>query len=197
MVETANLLNVRTLHESRETRTTRQFLRVIIQLLKPNYNVTPSQLVPAVRNHVEGEREFVTLKWGLVPSWAKPSIGYKMINARIETLTTKPSFRTAVRRRRCLILAGGWYEWKREGKAKQPYYFRMKKEQPFMFAGMWESWASKKETIELCTIITMPANDFMSQYHHRMPYVLPREFYDMWLDHGEESRALDLTRIPL
>ena len=130
-----------------------EFLRIIIiPFLKPNYNVAPSQLVPAVRNHAEGGREFVTLKWGLVPSWAKnPNIGYKMINARAETVAEKPSFRKSFKHQRCLILADGFYEWKREGK-KQPYYFRMKNEQPFMFAGLWESWESEKQRIGSWTI---------------------------------------------
>ena len=154
--------------------------------LKPRYNIAPGQMVPAVRNHAEGGREFVMLKWGLIPSWAKdPSIGYKMINARTETVAEKPSFRKSFKHQRCLILADGFYEWKREGKAKQPYYIHFKDSRPCAFAGLWERWEDKQKAdtvIESCTIITCGANQVMEPIHHRMPVILEEKDYDVWLD---------------
>ena len=168
-----------------------EFLRVLIPHLKPNYNVAPSQMVPAVRNHAEGGREFVMLKWGLIPPWAKdPSIGYKMINARAETVAEKPSFRKSFKHQRCLILADGFYEWKREGKAKQPYYIHFTDHRPFAFAGLWERWEDKQKddnVIESCAIITCSANKTMEPIHHRMPVILDEKTYDIWLDPGVQD----------
>jgi putative SOS response-associated peptidase YedK len=114
----------------------------VLPPLSPRYNISPSQLVACVRTNPESnERECVDLQWGLVPSWAKdPSIGNKMINARAETVAEKPSFRKAFKQQRCLVLADGFYEWKREGKTKQPYYIRLKGGRLFAFAGLWERW---------------------------------------------------------
>lgn len=167
-----------------------ELLKAIIVHLdqKPRYNITPSQMVACVRNAADnGHREAVMLKWGLIPSWAKdPSIGYKMINARAETVAEKPSFRKAFKHQRCLILADGFYEWKREGKTKQPFYVRFKDSRPFAFAGLWESWkdTSKEDSqpIESCTIITTTANELMEPIHHRMPVILDDKSYDVWLD---------------
>ena len=156
--------------------------------LTPRYNIAPSQLVACVWQAVEnGHREAVMLKWGLVPSWAKdPNIGYKMINARAETVAEKPSFRKAFKRQRCLVLADGFYEWKREGKAKQPYYIHFKDSQPFAFAGLWEHWQDKTKEdstpIESCTIITTGANELMEPIHHRMPVILQEKSIEVWLD---------------
>ena len=156
--------------------------------LKPRFNIAPSQMVPCVRQPQEtGHRETVMLKWGLIPSWAKdPSIGYKMINARAETVAEKPSFRKAFKRQRCLLLADGFYEWKREGKAKQPYYIHFKDSRPFAFAGLWERWkdTTKEDStsIESCTIITTGANELMEPIHHRMPVILDENSIEMWLN---------------
>jgi putative SOS response-associated peptidase YedK len=149
--------------------------------ITPNYNVAPTQEVAAV---VEGDekRKLEMFHWGLIPSWAKdPSIGNKMINARAETVSEKPSFRSAFKKRRCLILADGFYEWQKTDDGKQPYHIKMQDDSPFAFAGLWEIWKDEEE-IRSCTIITTAANDLMGEIHHRMPVILPPEDYDMWLD---------------
>ena len=182
-----------------------ELLKVIAVHLdtKPRYNVAPSQMVACVRNAPEnGHREAVMLKWGLIPSWAKePSIGYKMINARAETVAEKPSFRKAFKRQRCLILADGFYEWKREGKAKQPYYIRLKDSRLFAFAGLWERWKDKtsedNHPIESCTIITTTANELMASIHQRMPVILHEQDFDVWLDaHIQDSTILNALLRP-
>ena len=177
-----------------------EVLKAVIQCdLKPRYNIAPSQMVACVRHAPENEhRECVLLKWGLIPSWAKdPSIGYKMINARAETVADKPSFRKAFKHQRCLVIADGFYEWKREGKAKQPYYIRFKDSRPFAFAGLWESWKDKSKEdspkIDSCTIITTEANEFMESIHHRMPVILDPQNYDAWLDPALQDPALLTT----
>ncbi|MDH5427080.1 MAG: SOS response-associated peptidase [Nitrospirota bacterium] len=150
----------------------------------PRYNIAPSQMIACVRTNPESqENECVELKWGLVPSWAKdPSIGHKMINARAETVAEKPSFRKAFQQRRCLILADGFYEWKREGKAKQPYYIHFADNRPFAFAGLWERWGKDgNPSLESCAIITTGPNALMASIHHRMPVILHPKDYASWL----------------
>ncbi len=121
--------------------------------------------------------------WGLVPRWADdPAIGNRLINARAETAATKPSFRDAFRRRRCLIPADGFYEWKRQGGGKQPYYIRLEDDRPFAFAGLWERWEKAGAVIESCTILTTDANELLMPLHNRMPAILDREQFDRWLD---------------
>jgi putative SOS response-associated peptidase YedK len=150
--------------------------------ITPNYNIAPTQEVAAVVEE-EDKRKLEMLHWGLIPSWAKdPAIGNKMINARAETVSEKPSFRSAFKKRRCLILADGFYEWKKTDDGKQPYHVKMEDGSPFAFAGLWESWGKNGEEIHSCTIITTEANDLMSEIHHRMPVILPPEDYAMWLD---------------
>ena len=152
--------------------------------LAPRYNIAPSQLVACVRTNPDtSEREWVELKWGLVPSWANdPSVGHKLINARGETVDEKPSFRKAFKQQRCLILADGFYEWKREGKTKQPYYISLKDNRLFAFAGLWERWEKEDPAIESCSLITIHANNLMEPIHHRMPVILPEQVYASWLD---------------
>ncbi len=154
-------------------------------LFKPRYNIAPMQIVPIVRDSVS-ERIISELKWGLVPSWAKDSeMGNRMINARAETLTEKPSFREAFRKRRCLIPTSGFYEWKKTGSgAKQPFYFYLKEKDVFGFAGLWEEWLDKEsgELLETFTIITTEANDILKPVHDRMPVIIKAENYDEWLD---------------
>jgi putative SOS response-associated peptidase YedK len=164
-----------------------------IPLWQPRYNVAPTQVVPtisALRNS-EGtvatsgvDRQFKLLRWGLIPSWAKDlSIGAKLINARAETLQEKPSFRDAFKRRRCLIVADGFYEWKKQAGKKQPFYFRLENGEPFAFAGLWDRWhSSEGDVLETCTIITTNANELAATVHNRMPVILPPEHYDRWLD---------------
>ena len=120
----------------------------------PSYNVAPTQVVAAVRS-VDDRRELVLLRWGLVPGWAPDlAIGNKMINACADTVAEKPAYRNAFKMRRCLILADGFYEWRKDGKAKQPYYIHLKDGRPFCFAGLWEHWSKSEKPIETCTIIT-------------------------------------------
>ena len=123
------------------------------------------------------------MRWGLIPRWAKDAaIGHRLINARSETAHQKPSFRNALRYRRCLIPANGFFEWKREGKGTQPYFIRRKDQEPLALAGLWEGWKGPDGLIESCTILTTAANDLIAQIHDRMPVILPPEVYDLWLD---------------
>lgn len=159
--------------------------------LAARVNIAPSQEVAAVRLE-EGEvgaRHFVSLRWGLIPSWApsgakEPGIGNRTINARAETITEKPAFRAAFRRRRCLIPADGFYEWKSERGRKQPYRITLMDGAPFAFAGLWERWEGPggDAGIESCTIVTTEANARLRAVHHRMPVILAPEAYDLWLD---------------
>jgi putative SOS response-associated peptidase YedK len=129
------------------------------------------------------------LRWGLVPFWAKdPSIGNRMINARAETVAEKPAYRAAYRRRRCLVLADGFYEWHKEGNGKTPYFISVANGAPFAFAALWENWQSKdsEESIQSATLITTAANDFLSSLHHRMPVILGPEIAERWLAGDDE-----------
>lgn len=151
----------------------------------PRFNIAPTQTVAAVRAASGGEsRELVSLSWGLIPSWAKDArIANKLINARGETLSEKPSFRDAFKHRRCLIVADGFFEWDKKGQTKRPYYFRLKDERPFAFAGLWERWANHDgEAVETCAIITTTPNELLARVHDRMPVILPPEAHDVWLD---------------
>ena len=147
---------------------------------QPRYNIAPTQSIPTI---VE-PHHFKLLRWGLIPSWAKDStIGTKLINARAETVSEKPSFRDAFKRRRCLIVADGYYEWKKQSGKKQPFYFQLEHHEPFAFAGLWERWNSPEgEPIETCTIITTEANELAATVHDRMPVILSASQYDRWLD---------------
>jgi len=123
------------------------------------------------------------LRWGLIPSWADDvKIGNRLINARLETVAEKPSFREAVKRRRCLILADGFYEWKTAGHRKLPYYIRRRDRNPFAFAGLWERWQSNTEMVESCTILTTQANELLQPLHHRMPVMFEATQFAAWLD---------------
>ena len=158
--------------------------------LAPRYNIAPSQRIACVRTSPQSTtRECVDLKWGLVPSWAKdPSIGNKMINARAETVAEKPSFRKAFKQQRCMVLADGFYEWKREGNAKQPYYIRFKDQRPFCFAGLWERWENGTDgPLETCAMLTIGPNAVMEPIHHRMPVILQEHDYETWLDQNIQN----------
>ena len=154
--------------------------------LAPRYNIAPTQPVAAVLTS-DGGRKLELLRWGLIPSWASdPKIGNRMINARGETLAQKPSFRTALKKRRCLIVADGFYEWKKEGKTKTPMFIQLKDGRPFAFAGLWEAWKSPDDTwIKSCAIITTEPNSLMEKIHDRMPVILPPKAYGLWLTPGE------------
>ena len=155
--------------------------------LGPRYNIAPTQNVPVVANNGRNTVEF--FRWGLVPHWAKETkIGNRMINARSETLAEKPSFRAAYRRRRCLVLADGFYEWRKETRAgKTPMYVRLQSGVPFAFAGLWETWHSPNdETWLTCTIITTTPNSLLENIHNRMPVILKPDAYEQWLDVTEQ-----------
>lgn len=170
--------------------------------LEPRFNVAPSQPVPVVRLRAEGpaaRRELVQLSWGLVPYWAAdPAVGRRLINARAETAAEKPAFRAAMRRRRCLVAADGFYEWRRTGPRKQPYFIRFRDDRPFGFAGLWESWEGPDHaTVESCTLLTTEPNALLRPIHNRMPVILPPEAYAAWLDPAvEDPRVLAPLLVP-
>jgi putative SOS response-associated peptidase YedK len=152
--------------------------------LKPRFNIAPTQTIPIIRSTRDGARECPMVRWGLVPSWAKDEkIGARMINARGETVAEKPSFRAAVKSRRCLVPADGFYEWVRTESGKQPHFIHFADARPFAFAGLWERWhKSEGEPLDTCTIITTTPNDLISDLHDRMPAILPHTLYNEWLE---------------
>lgn len=161
----------------------------------PRYNIAPTQPVAAVRLGEDGKRAFTFFHWGLIPSWAKDiKIGSRMINARSETVTEKPSFRTAFKRRRCLIPADGFYEWQKQGNGKQPMFIRSTEERPFALAGLWEVWRDPDgSALQSCTILTTAPNELMASIHNRMPVIVEPEDYDLWLNpepHPEQGLHL-------
>ncbi len=153
----------------------------------PRYNIAPTQPVAAIILNEGAQRELTHFQWGLIPSWSKdPAMGSRMINARAETIREKPAFRAALKRRRCLIPANGFYEWQKTGSAKTPMYITMKDGSPFAIAGLWEQWQSPQEdVIRSCTLITTTPNSMMEKIHDRMPAILNPKDYDRWLAPGE------------
>lgn len=165
--------------------------------IEKRYNIAPTQYVAAIREDQAGTRELAMLRWGLVPSWAKdPAIGNRMINARAETVAEKPSYRSAYKHRRCAILANGFYEWRKEGNGKTPWFITTEDDSPFAFAGLWESWSDKEtgETMQTTTIITADANEFMSSLHHRMPVILQPVAADRWFS-GDNELIHEVAKI--
>jgi putative SOS response-associated peptidase YedK len=162
---------------------------------RERYNLAPSQEVLTVVQPAEGAREIRRMRWGLIPAWAKdPAIGNQLINARAETVATKPAFRAALRERRCLIVTDGFYEWQARGRRKEPWCIRMQDGRPFAFAGLWERWTDPEgRAIESCTIITTAPNALIKRFHHRMPVILAPRDYDLWLD----VRIRDVDRLLL
>jgi putative SOS response-associated peptidase YedK len=153
----------------------------------PRYNISPTQPVPVIRqNPKEPVRELSLMKWGLIPSWAKDSsVAASMINARSETVHEKPAFRDALKSRRCLIPADGFYEWVRTAKAKQPYCFEVNGGELFAFAGLWDGWKDPNGNwLKTCSILTTTPNAVTSAVHDRMPVILNPDDYDLWLDPG-------------
>ncbi len=148
----------------------------------PRYNIAPTQTVIVVSD--DGTRHFTQMRWGLIPTWAKDqAIGNRMLNARAETVATKPAFRAALRKRRCLIPADGFYEWHQRGRGKQPFRIVLKSQEPFGFAGLWETWTPPEgKEIRTCTIITTEANELLKPIHDRMPVILTRQAEAIWLD---------------
>jgi putative SOS response-associated peptidase YedK len=162
-------------------------------LIEPRYNIAPTQFVPVVRLDAQHARQLAMLYWGLVPHWAREkSIGARMINARAETLAEKPSFRTAWRKRRCLVLASGYYEWQDSAAGKQPHFIRRVNSEPFAMAGLWESWLEQPgaEALQSCTIITTEAGGALAQIHHRAPVLIQPSDYERWLDAATDVTTL-------
>ena len=157
--------------------------------LIPRYNIAPSQEVAVIIQEKGAQPAIELLKWGLVPSWAKdPAIGNSMINARAETLAIKPSFRGPLRKQRCLIPADGFYEWKKEGRSKTPYYIHLKSGQPFAFAGLWSHWRGPDgRELRSFTIITTGPNDLIRSIHDRMPVILSEDAEKYWLDPAQDN----------
>ena len=160
----------------------------------PGYNIAPTESVITVRK-VEC-REAAFMKWGLIPFWAKdPKIGARMINARAETVAEKPAFRNALRRRRCLVLADGYYEWQKTPVGKRPFRIIMKSGEPLAMAGLWETWKNPQgDVVPSCTIITTAANEYLAPIHNRMPVILTREMEETWLAPSIEE-ASDLAHL--
>lgn len=160
--------------------------------MRPRYNIAPTQEVAVVRrNRSTGKRQADLLKWGLVPSWASdPSIGNRMINARAETAAEKPSFRSAFKKQRCLVVADGYYEWKKlaDG-SKQPFFIRLEGGRPFGIAGLWEHWEKEAPSIDSCTLLTTSPNEAAGAIHDRMPVILDPKDYDLWLDPKVSDRG--------
>lgn len=162
------------------------------------YNIAPSQLVPVIRRSGAGTgggvpgRELALVRWGLIPGWAKDAaIGHRLINARGDTVAVKPAFRDGFAKRRCLVIADGFFEWRRTGGRKHPYLIRLASRRPFGFAGLWSLWHDPAgRPVESCTIITTEPNDLCRTLHHRMPVILRPEDFDRWLDPGRGGADL-------
>lgn len=171
--------------------------------LRARYNIAPSQDILAIFEDSDGERVAKNFRWGLVPSWAKdPKIGYKLTNARSETARSKPSFRSAFKKRRLLVPMDGFYEWVRDGKTKLPYYIHGTVDEPLAIAGLWEFWRNpvdEEEEVFSATMLTTSPNELMANIHNRMPVILPKSKWDRWLDtsltDGDEIETF-LTQFP-
>jgi putative SOS response-associated peptidase YedK len=163
-----------------------------------SWNIAPSQDVWAIRfNQKKAQRSLDALRWGLIPYWAKdPKIGYRTINARMESVDTAPSFREAFKKRRCLIPADGFYEWKKVPVGKIPYSIGMKNDSAFVFAGLWEGWKdpSTDEWLRTCTIITGEPNELVAEVHARMPVILPEEDHAKWLSEAQDGDLKELLK---
>lgn len=164
--------------------------------LQPSFNVAPTHPVAVILN--SGAKRLVSMRWGLVPYWATdPKIASKLINARAESLTAKAAFKEAFKKRRCLVIADGFFEWQKQGTTKTPLFIHLKPERPFAFAGLYETWTPPLgDPLVTCTIITTEPNDLVRPIHNRMPVILPKASEDFWLDSSVEdhTRLLDLLR---
>ena len=162
-------------------------------LLRPRYNAAPTDLLPVIRV-VDHKRVLRPLRWGLIPFWAKDeTIGSRMINARSESAFEKPAFRDALENRRCLVVTDGFYEWRREGKVKQPYLFQLEDGHPFAFAGLWARWKGSAGPIDTFTVLTQDANEVVAPFHDRMPVILDPADHQAWLD--PEHKGVDLESL--
>jgi putative SOS response-associated peptidase YedK len=163
----------------------------------PRYNVAPTEPVPIVRQERE-RRHFALVRWGLIPSWVKDPRAFPLlINVRGESVLDKPAFRAAMRYRRCLFPADGFYEWRREGKRRVPFFVRPRRDGPIAFAGLWETWSGPNgEELESAAIVTTQANRTLAAIHERMPVVVPREAFDLWLDPAVDAKAAAAVLAP-
>ncbi len=165
----------------------------------PRWNISPGTEIPVIRLSPEGRRVLHLLRWGLVPNWAKDaSIGRRLNNARAETVAEKPAFREAYRRRRCLIPANGFYEWKTLDKGKQPYYISLRTGQPLAMGGLWEAWRTPDGgVLHTCAIVTTGANSLIAAIHDRMPVIIGPEHWQTWLSGRPEAAAALLSPFPV
>jgi putative SOS response-associated peptidase YedK len=158
--------------------------------LAPSYNIAPSQNIAVVRK-IDDQLKISTMRWGLIPFWMKElPKSNNLINARSETVASKPSFRSAYKKRRCLIPADGFYEWRKVNDSKQPFYIQLKNKDIFTFAGLWEQWQGDGQTIESCTILTTNANHDMQPIHQRMPVIIDPNQYQDWFDNSDPQELL-------
>ena len=158
--------------------------------LMPRYNITPGQFLPGILLREGEELEWAILRWGLIPSWAKPDkIPDRTFNARSETAASKPTFRTAYKKRRCVLPVSGYYEWTGPKGSKQPYYFYNRNQSPVLLAGLWETWRHEDNIVESCTILTTESDDHLSKYHHRMPVFLEPEDITNWITSDPQHAA--------
>src|SRR5262245_4917911 len=163
----------------------------------PRYNIAPTQEASIVALGEAGSPEHKLARWGLIPVWAKSEpLGISMITARSETVATKPSFRTAYQKRRCLVLADGFYEWQKRPEGKQPIYIRMREGAPFAFGGLWEEWRGDERMVESFYIVSTRPNELCATVHDRMPLILREEDFAAWLDAGTSQRAVDALLRP-
>lgn len=164
----------------------------------PRVRIPPGTDIPTIRQSPEGKRVLHLLRWSLVPHWTKdPSIGSKLNNARGQTVAEKPSFREAFKRRRYLVPASGFYEWKMEGKLKQPYYISLASQEPMAMAGVWESWTAPDGSIlHMVCIVTTSANALMAPIHDRMPVIITPEQWQAWLNEPETAKDLVAAGVP-
>lgn len=174
--------------------------------LEPRFNLAPTQQAPVVRRGDDGARHLALLRWGLIPHWAKDmKIGARLINARAETAATAPAFRDSARRRRCLVVADGFFEWQKQGKAKQPFLIGRRDNRPMAFAGLWSAWTDPQGAqLETFTIITTAADAMMAAIHDRMPLILPPAAWPAWLDPSpidiaalEPADGDEMTAVPI
>src|SRR4029453_16958807 len=184
-----------TLQQTTQDLLARFAVQLAVFEVEPRYNIAPSQEVAVVRG--DGQRRLEALKWGLIPFWAKDLKKLKpMINARMETLVEKPTFKASLTRRRCLIPADGFFEWKSEGDAKVPLHIRMRDKSLFAFAGLFDQWKTPEgEVLETCTIITVPADGWITEVHERMPAILKPEDEERWLDTNIKDPAQILSML--
>jgi putative SOS response-associated peptidase YedK len=163
----------------------------------PRYNIAPSQPIMVV-HFGEGGRHVALMRWGLLPAWVKDPAGFALLfNARGETAAEKPAFRAAMKRRRCLIPADGFYEWQREGSRTRPFHIRQRSQQPFAFAGLWETWTGPNgEELDTAAIVTTEANATLKPIHHRMPVIVPTDAFDLWLDPNADGKLVQSLIAP-